>query len=68
MNLNFTSNNSYNKQYSSGIYNYTKKEIQSQVGLPNLIRQNSISNLKKLKNNVNTIYNNNTKNNKQNNK
>lgn len=70
MNLNFTSNNSYNKQYSSGIYNYTKTEIQSQVGLPNLIRQNSIFNIKKLNNNVNTIntsYNNDTHNNTQNN-
>ena len=54
MNLMFTSNESYNKQYSSGIYNYTKKEIQSQVGLPNLIRQNSIANLKNLKYNENT--------------
>jgi mannosyltransferase OCH1-like enzyme len=49
MNLMFTSNVSYTKQYSSGIYNYTKKASQSQVGLPTLIQQKSISNLKNLK-------------------
>ena len=50
MNLMFTSNLSYNKQYSSGIYHYTKANNQSRLGLPTIIRQNSISNLKNLKN------------------
>ena len=49
MNLNFTSDHSYNKLYSSGIYNYTKKK--SNLEIPNLMRERAISNFKK---NVNT--------------
>jgi mannosyltransferase OCH1-like enzyme len=56
MNLNFTSDHSYNKLYSSGIYNYTKKK--SNLKIPTLMREKSISNLK---NNINTpnVYSNN---------
>ena len=62
MNLNFTSNNSYNKIYSSGIYNYTKKK--SNLEIPNLMRERSISNFSNLKNNIKTP-NINSKNNPQ---
>ena len=50
MNLIYTSDHSYNKIYSSGIYNYTKNK-KSNIKIPNLMRERSISNFNK---NVNT--------------
>ena len=50
MNLIYTSDHSYYKIYSSGIYNYTKNK-KSNIKIPNLMRERSISNFNK---NVNT--------------
>lgn len=60
MDLMFTSNISYNKLYSPGMYNYTKKK--SNIEIPTLMREKSMSNLKKIKNlKRKSLYNNSQK-------